>query len=175
MQQPSVSAAIKQLEDLLGARLFNRGHRRIELTAAGDRLFSDVSRALASIEASLGTVQDMSKTQHMTLSSSSAFSYYWMMPKLDLLREAHPDIDLRMQISIREPDLDAENIQLAIRLGDGNWPECHVVRIADEVIYPVAHPQVLASATKLRFVADLTDERLIHLEEPVRERPSWGN
>jgi len=175
MQQPSVSAAIKQLEEALGAHLFNRGHRRIELTAAGERLFSDVSRALGDIETALATVQEMSRNHHVTLSSSSAFSYYWMMPKLGLLRERHPEVDLRMQISIREPDLDAENIQLAIRLGRGDWPDCHRVRIADEVIFPVASPQVMAAATKLRDIPDLLHERLIHLEEPVRERPSWAN
>ena len=38
MQQPSVSAAIKQLEGSLGVRLFDRGHRRISLTNAGLRL-----------------------------------------------------------------------------------------------------------------------------------------
>ena len=175
MQQPSVSAAIKQLEEVLGTHLFNRGHRRVELTAAGDRLFSDVSRALADIETSLGTVQAMSKHLHVTLSSSSAFSYYWMMPKLGLLRELHPKVDLRMQISVREPDLDVENIQLAIRLGRGDWPDCHAVRIADEVIFPVASPQVMAAAKNLRSIPNLLNERLIHLEEPVRERPSWSN
>lgn len=175
MQQPSVSAAIKQLEDILGAHLFTRGHRRVELTSAGERLFSDVSRALTDIESSLSSVQEMSKNLHVTLSSSSAFSYYWMMPKLGLLRECHPEIDLRMQISIREPDLDAENIQLAIRRGKGDWADCHAVKIADEAIYPVASPQVMAAARNLRTIPDLLNERLIHLEEPVRERPSWAN
>lgn len=173
MQQPSVSAAIKQLEEVLGAQLFNRGHRRVELTTAGDRLFSDVHRALGDIESSLSSIREMVRNQYVTLSSSSAFSYYWMMPRLGSLRELHPDVDLRMQISIREPDLEPESIHLAIRLGDGQWPGCESARIADEVIFPVASPQVMASATNLHSVADLLNERLIHLEEPVRERPTW--
>ena len=175
MQQPSVSAAIRQLEDALGVRLFIRGHRKVELTNAGRRLFTDVSRSLDEIEASVNAVRQMGRNEHITLSSSSAFSYYWMMPKLQRLHEAHPDIDLRLQISDREPDIDVENISLAIRLGHGNWPAFHVARIADEVIFPVASPRVMTAARNLKTVPNLLHERLIHLEEPIRERPTWSD
>jgi len=174
MQQPSVSAAIRQLEDALGVRLFIRSHRSVELTQAGNRLFSDVSRSLNDIEASVNAVRQMGRDEHITLSSSSAFSYYWMMPKLQDLHKHHPAIDLRLQISDREPDLDVENISLGIRLGHGNWPKFHVVRIADEVIFPVASPRVMAAAKNLKTVPNLLHERLIHLEEPIRERPTWS-
>ncbi len=174
MQQPSVSAAIRQLEDALRVKLFIRGHRSVELTNAGNRLFSDVFSALNDIETSVNAVRQMGRDEHITLSSSSAFSYYWMMPKLQLLHKRHPDIDLRLQISDREPNLNVENISLGIRLGHGNWPNLHVVRIADEVIFPVASPRVMAAAKNLKTVPNLLHERLIHLEEPIRERPTWS-
>ena len=174
IQQPSVSAAIRQLEDALGVKLFVRGHRKVELTSAGNRLFSDVSRALSDIETSIEAIRQTGRGGHVTLSSSSAFSYYWMMPRLQDLHDQHPEIDLRLQISDREPDLDAEGISLAIRLGDGNWPEYHMVRIADEVIFPVASPRTMAAATNLRSIPNLLHERLIHLEEPIRVRPTWS-
>ena len=174
MQQPSVSAAIRQLEEAMGVKLFIRGHRRVELTNAGNRLFSDVSRSLNDIEASVNAVRQMGRDEHITLSSSSAFSYYWMMPKLQNLHEIHPHIDLRLQTSDRDPDLDVENISLGIRLGNGNWPKLHVARIADEVIFPVASPRVMAAAANLKTVPNMLHERLIHLEEPIRERPTWS-
>lgn len=173
MQQPSVSAAIKQLEQALGAQLFTRGHRKIELTAAGNRLFSDISRALDEMEKSVEAVRSMSGGGHVTISSSSAFSYYWLMPRLSGLHSKHPGIDLRLQNSDKEPDLDTENISLGIRRGDGSWPGLHSAKIADEVIMPVASPKVMSAAKRLRSVPSLLQERLIHLEEPVRERPTW--
>lgn len=174
MQQPSVSAAIRQLEDALNVKLFVRGHRSISLTSAGSRLFSDVSKSLDEIEASINAVRQMGRDEHITLSSSSAFSYHWMMPRLQDLHEKHPSIDLRLQISDREPDLDFENISLGIRLGNGNWPQFNVVKLADEIIYPVASPRVMAAARNLKSIPNLLHERLIHLEEPVRERPTWS-
>ena len=173
MQQPSVSAAIKQLEGSLGVRLFDRGHRRISLTNAGLRFYADVSQALRGIESSAEAVSNISRSEHVTLNSSSAFSHYWMMPKLHKLRELHPNIDLRLQSSEHEPDLDIENISIAVRLGDGVWPDCHVAKIADEIIFPVASPVHMHSARNLRSVPNLLHERLIHLEEPIRLRPTW--
>ncbi len=173
MQQPSVSAAIRQLEDALGVKLFVRGHRTVDLTTAGNRLFTDVSKSLDDIEASVNAVRQMGRDEHITLSSSSAFSYHWMMPRLSDLHDKHPSIDLRLQISDREPDLDFENISLGIRLGNGNWPQFNVVKLADEIIYPVASPRVMAAAKNLITVPNLLHERLIHLEEPIRERPTW--
>ena len=173
MQQPSVSAAIKQLESALGVRLFDRGHRRITLTTAGRRFYADVSQALRNIENAAEAVHNMGHADYVTLNSSSAFSYYWMMPKLHQLRELHPSIDLRLQNSVIEPNLDIENISVAVRLGDGNWPDCFSEKIADEVIFPVASPRVMQAARNLRSIPNLLHERLIHLEEPVRIRPTW--
>ena len=174
MQQPSVSAAIKQLEETLSTQLFYREHRKVELTIAGERLFAGVSRSLSEIERSLVAVRETSRTKHVTVSSSSAFSLYWMIPGLHELHERHPAIDLRMQSSDYEPDLDVENIDLGIRLGNGSWPDCHSILIAKEVIFPVASPQVFDATVGLEKVSDLMNERLIHLDEPVRERPTWA-
>ena len=173
MQQPSVSAAIKQLENALAVRLFERGHRRISLTNAGLRFYADVSQALRHIESAAEAVHNMGRADYVTLNSSSAFSHYWMMPKLHQLRELHPDIDLRLQNSVREPDLDIENISVAVRLGDGHWPGYYAAKLADEVIFPVASPRVMQAARNLRSIPNLLHERLLHLEEPVRIRPTW--
>ena len=173
MQQPSVSAAIKQIETHLDIVLFYRKHRKITLTSAGQRLYSGIARGLTSMEGAIASVQDMARQDHVTLSTSSAFSYYWMMPRLSGLHALHPDIDLRMQNSDRELDLDSESISLGIRLGDGDWAGYLSYKIADEIIYPVASPMVMATAPDLRSIPSLINQRLIHLEEPIRERPTW--
>ncbi len=173
MRQPSVSAAIKQLEQSLEVRLFDRGHRQIALTNAGSRFYADVSQALRGIENAAQAVHSMGRSEYVTLNSSSAFSHYWMMPKLHELREQYPQIDLRLQSSIQEPALDVENISIAVRLGAGDWPDCYAEKLADEIIYPVASPAVMKSAGHLDSVSSLLDQRLIHLEEPVRMRPTW--
>lgn len=173
VQQPAVSASIKQLETSLGAVLFRRSHRRISLTNAGTRLFADVTRAFEMLSHSAASIRQFASNDHVTLSASSAFNNYWLMPRIASFQKNHADIDLRLQSSDREPDLAVETISLAVRLGDGNWPDCEAQLISDEVIYPVASPLVMAAAVTLRSVPGLLNQRLIHLEEPIRERPSW--
>ncbi|SLN54763.1 Glycine cleavage system transcriptional activator [Falsiruegeria litorea R37] len=173
VQQPAVSASIAQLEASLGVLLFDRAHRKVGLTHAGERLFSDVSAALNRILQSAREVHQRGRNDHVTVSVSSAFANYWMVPRLQQFHDSHPGIDLRVQTSDREPDIDAEGISLAIRRGDGSWPGVHSALIAHEVISPIASPQVMAAAVNLVTPANLLHERLIHLEEPVRERPSW--
>lgn len=175
VQQPSVSASIKQLETSLGVQLFQRSHRRISLTHAGAKLQADVSRAFEMLAQSATSIRQSVSNDHVTLSASSAFNNYWLLPRIGSFQQSHPDIDLRLQSSDREPDLNVEPISLAIRLGDGDWPDCESAWIADEVIYPVAAPRVMAAAVNLRNVPGLLHQRLIHLEEPIRERPSWRN
>ncbi|WP_370228855.1 LysR substrate-binding domain-containing protein [Cognatishimia sp.] len=173
VQQPAVSMTIKQLETSLGVILFERRHRKIALTNAGSRLFADVKQAFEMLEQSAASIQQFASNDHVTLSASSAFNNYWMLPRLGSFQRNNPDIDLRLQSSDREPDLNAETISLAIRLGNGDWPDCNSALIAEEIIYPVASPRVMAAAIDLKNVALLPRQRLIHLEEPIRERPSW--
>ena len=173
VQQPAVSAAIRQLEASLGVSLFNRQHRRVTLTVAGERLYADIDRVFDQLLRSAQAVRQHARTDYVTLNASSAFNFYWMMPRLSDLHARHPGLDLRLQASDREPDIDAENISLAVRRGKGTWPDCHSELIAKERICPVASPLVMAAAIDLKGIPSLVHQRLIHLEEPIRERPTW--
>ncbi len=173
VQQPAISASVKQLESSLGVALFERSHRRVNLTTSGKRFYSDVSRVFDQLLVSAQAIHNTTQNEQVTLNASSAFNFYWMMPRLRDLRKAHPNIDLRLQSSDREPNIDTENISLAIRRGNGEWADCHSAFIDKEVIYPVASPRVMSTAINLKTVANLKNERLIHLEEPIRDRPTW--
>ncbi|MDA5557759.1 LysR substrate-binding domain-containing protein [Shimia sp. MMG029] len=175
VQQPAVSVAIRHLEEGLGTALFIRQHRKVILTTAGERLMADVTRAFSQLAHSVASIQQLKQAKYVTLSASTAFNNYWIMPRLAEFQAQHPEIDLRLQSSDREPDIDAENISLAVRLGGGNWPEYERELIADEVIYPVAAPRIMEAAGQFEDIFDLLNQRLIHLEEPIRQRPSWGD
>lgn len=175
VQQPAVSASIKQLEFSLGTRLFDRAHRSVSLTQAGERLFNEVSSAFARIQQTAEILSERGKQAHVTLSASTAFAHYWMVPRLAQFHHAHPDIDLRLQTSEREPSIGSDGISLAIRRGYGDWAGCDCHLIAPEVIMPIASPRVNAAAINLKTVANLLNQTLIHLEEPIRERPGWSD
>ncbi len=173
VQQPAVSACVRQLEQSLGLALFVRSHRKVTLTSAGARLLADVTRSFDQLSQSVSAIQQFTRPDYVTLSASTAFNNYWIMPRLSAFQAQYPDIELRLQSSDREPDIVSENISLAVRRGYGNWLGCDSALIAPEEICPVSSQRVMASAIDLRSIPTLMHQRLIHLEEPVRDRPSW--
>jgi DNA-binding transcriptional LysR family regulator len=173
VSQPAVSLAIRQLEEAVGQKLFDRQHRRIRLNEAGERLFGEVTIGLERI---LETLQEISRAPQqmlVTLSISTAFANYWVMPRLARLHRTDPAIDLRLQVVDKDSDLEYENVSLGIRRGRGNWPGYASAVIAREELYAVASPSYLARHGSPTSFETLLEHQFIHLEEPFRPRPKW--
>ena len=84
--------------------------------------------------------------------------------------DRHPDLDLRISASLQHVDLTADGIDIAIRHGDGDWPQLHVTRLAEEQLFPVCSPAWLRDAHRLcGSAADLRRQVLIH----DRDRDGW--
>ncbi|MEY9783633.1 LysR substrate-binding domain-containing protein [Sinorhizobium fredii] len=175
MTQAAVSYAIRGLEDQLGVPLFHRVHRAVELTEAGESFHADVSVGLARIRKSAEEIRAKGRETNVTLAASTAFASMWMLPRLNQLREDLPEIDLRIQTSVRDLDLDEEPIPLGVRGGDpGHWPRCHAALLAHEVVNAVATPAYIEAHGLPRSPAELLKHNLIHLEEPVRRACDWA-
>lgn len=175
LTQAAISYSIKQLETGLGLRLFHRQHRRVVLTEAGERFYQDVSIGLGHIRRSAETLRQRRGYGYVTLSVSTAFASWWMLPRLARFRAAHPEIDLRLQTTDKDIDLAEESIDLGIRRGAGEWPEYAATFLTAEVIHAVCSPTYLASVPAPAAPADLAGLKLIHLDEPYRPRPSWAD
>ena len=174
MSQAAVSYAIRVLEEQLGVPLFHRMHRAVALTDAGERLHADVSIGLARIQKSAEEIRAKGREVNVTLAASTAFASMWMLPRLNRLRADLPDIDLRIQTSVRDLDLDEEPIPLGIRGGSPEqWPRYHAAPLAPEVINVVASSAFVERHGLPARPEDLLTLPLIHLEEPVRTACDW--
>ncbi|TGQ73259.1 LysR family transcriptional regulator [Mesorhizobium sp. M00.F.Ca.ET.186.01.1.1] len=174
MTQAAVSYAVRGLEEQLGAKLFQRRHRQVSLTEAGQRFHADVSLGLSHIRKSAEDLRLQATGGHVTLAASTAFGSFWMMPRLQQFRDELPGIDLRIQTADRDLDIIAEGIPLAVRGGEPrDWADYHSLPLADEEIFPVAGASYVAKFGLPETVGDLAKHRLIHLEEPYREAASW--
>ena len=175
MSQAAVSYAVRKLEDQLGVPLFHREHRSVELTEVGVRFHADVTVGLSRIQKSAEDIRTKGRESNVTLAASTAFGSMWMLPRLARLRADLPDIDLRIQTSMRDLDLDEEPIPLGIWGGDpANWPRYHSAMLAPEVVFPVASPGFVERRGLLERPEDLLALPLIHLEEPVRAACNWS-
>jgi len=173
ISQPAVSQSIRRLEAAIDIKLFKRNHRIISLTDAGASLKNDVSQGLGQIAHSIDLLKQQSASKHVTLSVSSAFAHYWMVPRLQDFRQKHPHIDLRMQQTDIDIDLAQEGISLAVWRGEGNWRGYHSQLVAEEVITALASPAWIKRNGEITDIQLLMNCRLITLEEPHRIRPEW--
>lgn len=174
MTQAAVSYAVARLEEHLGTALFLREYRRVRLSEAGERFHADVAIGLSHIQRSARDLRAVATGGHVTLSCSTAFAAFWMVPRMAKFREALPQVDLRIQTSERDLDLLGEGIPLAIRGGDpAQWPQYLAEALAPEEIFPVCGASYLGRAETPRTAADLLAHQLIHLEEPFRTAATW--
>ncbi|MEM7059946.1 MAG: LysR substrate-binding domain-containing protein [Pseudomonadota bacterium] len=175
VSQPAVSQSIRKLEAAIGVKLFHRQHRSISLTDAGALLAYDVAEAFGRLQSTVSHLGQLGRTDHVTLSVSTAFANYWMVPRLQAFHERFPGLELRLQTTDKELDLALEGISLGVRRGSGTWDGYDAALIAWERLLVVASPRWVANHGEPSSIADLAQAPLIHLEEPFRERPSWRN
>ena len=174
MSQAAVSYAVARLEEQLGTALFLREYRRVRLTEAGQRFHADVTIGLSHIQRSAQGLRAAASGSHVTLSCSTAFAAFWMVPRMERFRADLPDIDLRIQTGDRDLDLVGEGIPLGVRGGyPTDWPQYDAAVLAAEVIYPVCAASHLARFGQPKTPRDLLTHPLIHLDEPFRSATTW--
>src|SRR5215213_1324003 len=162
--QGAVSHQVKALEAILGVKLFNRERQRLVITDAGREYLAVVRDALDRIAVGTERLVQRQTSGVLTVSISPDFAAKWLVHRLGRFIEAHPDIDLRVSATMHHVDFAREDVDLAVRHGDGNWAGLDVVRLCSEQLYPVCAPKLLAGHKRITKPADLLKLTLLRLE-----------
>ncbi len=168
--QGAVSHQVKALEAELGVKLFNRERQRLVITEAGRAYLSVVRDAFDRIASGTERLLQRQNAGALTVSTSPNFAAKWLVHRLGRFAEAHPNIDLRVSASLHHVDFAREDVDLAIRHGNGLAPGLHVTRLCAEELFPVCSPKLLQSGHPLRKPADLSRHTLLH----VNDRQDWS-
>lgn len=159
----AVSRQIQLLEEHLGTALLTRAHRQVTLTRQGKDFLRAASQAIDLLRAASVRVKQKGKRRQLKIRAYTTFAMRWLIPRLSSFHAAHPDLEVLLTASLdpvdfkREEDLDG-----AIRLGDGKWPGAVAHRLVANILVPVASPQLLKSGPALRKPADLARHTLLH-------------
>jgi LysR family transcriptional regulator, glycine cleavage system transcriptional activator len=169
----ALSHQIKALEARLGAKLFQRTARGLAFTDVGRDYLPVVRDAFNQLAAGTENLfGGQAQAATLTVSVSPNFAAKWLVPRLGRFAAAQPAIDLRIAASTEHVDFAASDVDLAVRHGDGNWPDLAVAKLVDEQVIPVASPRLAAGKPPLKKPRDLKAHTLLHAPGPLDWR-AW--
>ena len=163
--QGAVSHQVKALEATLGIKLFNRERQRLVVTEAGRDYLAVVRDALDRIAAGTERLMQRQSAGVLTISTSPDFAAKWLVYRLGRFAENHPEIDLRVSAAAHHVDFAREDVDVAVRHGDGKWPGLDVVRLCAERLFPVCSPKLVAGRNRIAAASDLLKFPLLRLDD----------
>lgn len=175
LTQSSVSRQVAALERQIGRPLFIRRTRALALTAAGEQLRRAARQALSVIDQAVDDLRGAGALQRITLTTYASFASLWLVPRLAAFQRDHPGTEIRIDASDRVIDLQAEDMDVAIRwLPAGALPP-HASLLIDDLATPALSPRLLRGAA-LSKPADLARWPLLELDDsvPGTQWQSWA-
>jgi LysR family glycine cleavage system transcriptional activator len=171
----AVSLQVRQLEDELGQKLFERTPRGLSLTSDGAAILPGVSEAFARLQETLIDDPVSGDQQVLTLSVAPSFATKWLLPRLDSFCTQNPDFDVRVMATHELTDFAKENIDLAIRYGRGGYTGVTSQLLMSESVFPVCAPRLLESHADADLRQLLRSLPLLHDDSPDQDEtcPDW--
>ena len=163
--QGAISHQVKALEVTLGLKLFHRERQRLILTEAGRDYLTVIRDALDQIAVGTERLLQRQESGVLTVSTSPDFAAKWLVNRLSRFAEKYPDVDLRVSATTHYVDFARDDVDIAIRHGDGKWPGLDVQRLYSERLFPVCSPKLVAGRNRITKVADLLKFPLLRLED----------
>jgi LysR family glycine cleavage system transcriptional activator len=176
LTQPAISRQIRGLEEELGAVLFLRGTRHVELTGPGQQLLRTVDPLLGRLDGTVRQIRSAGRRQPVGVTTFASFASMWLLPRLQAFQAEQPESDIRISAEDAFAELDDPDIDLALRHCHPDDAPPGSVLLFGEVLTPVASPALL-ERLPLRTAADLARHTLLEEDDhkPSAEYVSWNH
>lgn len=143
----AITAQVKALEAAIGARLFERTARGVQLTAVGQRVRPGLSEAFDRLRDAMQDLRGSAAERTVHIATLPALAQLWLAPRLPALRAALPDIAVSITAMEAPPVPKRHPYDLSLFYGTEARD-----RVENDVIFPACAPGLRA---RLRHPADL--------------------
>ena len=155
----AISHQIKHLEDIVGARLFERAGRVVELTEAGQRFFPVLRDGFDRIAQAVVDLQRQGET--ITISVTLAFAAKILVPNLHAFQALHPGVRLRVDASEALVDLRKAEADLAVRYALDRPSSLRIETLFSDHYIAVAAPSLLGAPSATMSAAEIVGAQLL--------------
>jgi LysR family glycine cleavage system transcriptional activator len=171
--QGAISYQIRNLEEKMGIALFQRKVRQVYLTEAGEQLYQVAHRLFRELEDNIASIVPEKIPNILTISVSTFFVTRWLSRRVGTFIIRHPDITLRLQHSVSDPDFSVDEVDMAIRWGSGEWPDCRSERLISSPMIMLCAPKFLQGKKALKSPKDLSNYSLLHDQPGIDCWDDW--
>ncbi len=173
LTQSAISRQVKDLEIMLGIKLFKRVGRRVTLTEAGRNFSIDVAADMERMRQTIvRTIAAGAHGSSLRIAVLPTFSTRWLIPRLPLFIKDNPDLELNLETKLEPFDLSEERFDLAIHYGAMDWPNTKMTKICDEVLYATCSPN-LRDKFDISTLEMLAQSPLLHLNSRPMAWADW--
>ena len=168
--QSAVSRQIKGLEDELGAQLFTRGTRHVQITPDGQALLRVVEPFLAKLDVSVQHIRRSRSRQRVSVTTFASFGSLWLLPRIEAFQRQHPDIDIRVSAHDAIDDLEDPELDLALRYCSPAQAMTGGLHLFDETLTPAVSRSLWeriksGDAPRLTSASDLVGHTLLEEDD----------
>lgn len=170
----AVSHRLRQLEDTLGVKLFNRSggnNNEFTLTVAGRQYLEKVRQGLEVLNQTPAQGETSTEKKPLRLAVTPTYARQILLPRLPEFNAAYPDIELVMQVSIPFLDVKAEECDVEIRYGAGPYAGLVTHRLLEDQVTPVCSPTFLQQYGPIATPAALANVPV--LRSPLAPWREW--
>ncbi|CAN7270402.1 transcriptional regulator GcvA [Bosea sp. LjRoot237] len=172
----AVGQQIKTLEAWLRRPLFTRlPSKGVALTALGQRYAASISLLLDQLDEATARALRPDAANVITVSTMPSFALSWLIPRLGSLKQRHPELEVRISVSLHLTDFAREDVDIAVRYGRGAYAGLLSELLMTETFFPVCNAALLNDPERpLRQPSDLRHHTLLHeLAEGIPEYVTW--
>lgn len=170
ISESAISRKVRLLEKYYEVPLFRRGNKSVSLTRQGTVFLKKIGPVLESLREISTQMSAQNLHLGINLAATTSVSALWLLPRLRNFNQANAQMNITLIASDDDAECLAQNIDLSILRGDGNWPDYTSQKLFGEIIFPVCSPAFLAShpnAIDLDFLSGLP------LIEVSSKHPEW--
>ncbi|MGA0599487.1 LysR family transcriptional regulator [Caulobacter sp. KR2-114] len=176
MTQPTISRRMEDLEIRLGAQLFRRSTRGVQLTEAGQTM-RDLAAGMARIGGSIVREvagSDKNYSGRVILAAPDGMASYVLMPALSDFQAANPEIDLVLDCGMYPGSLTGGDVDLSLEFVE--------LASADQATLPIAHLHYALYASRdylntygaPKSLPDIANHRLVRHSAFREQRSTWN-
>ncbi len=122
----AISHRINKLEEEIGIKLFERTHRKVELTEEGQRIYHSLQKTLNNLNQEIIDIKNGETSGLLTIYSRPSFAQCWLVPRIHAFKELYPSIDLKLLTGNENISFQGSGIDVAIYFDD----QCQISYLA---------------------------------------------